>query len=374
MTDSQPGKTSHTTKEVAADDLSGQVRHLLGPKAGEEVEQSRDPLRPCDQHLIGELVELCSEQGRGDLLDRIVTQRESLNHLNESMGGYPSPLSSSQLGGQRRDVQTLLDRLTRQNFFSIDLVIPTRAIISSATNMARLNFFRMLHHVASELADSGTPVSDEHRVTIEEGIADSIGLRAAEEILRSIICRDDAERIVRERAALLILHLWHDFNSSATRDLLPMLFHTWQARRRVRPIMGTLLGASELFSLLANGCDGRFIDFLNREDCSDEQVTAFQEFLFGLSSEELEGLRHSKGSEMVSIDELRSETPSSTDTLSMGLLVAGDRAERFYLFFMKRHIHAMNRALKDLPGPKQTAEQYVLEHLIKNQWELFSAE
>lgn len=361
-------------REVSTDDPTGQDRHLLGPKAGEALDQVPEPLRSSDNRLIGELIEVCSEQGREDLLDRIQSQHESLVRLNGTMGGYPSPLSSSRLGGQRRDVQTLLDRLTRQNFFSIDMVIPTRAIVSSATNMARLNFFRMLHHVASELTESGAPVSDEHQVTIEEGIADSIGLKAAEEILRSIICRDDAERIIRERAALLILHLWHDFNSSATRDLLPMLFHTWQARRRVRPVMGTLLGASELFSLLANGCDARFIDFLNRDDCTDEEVTAFQEFLFGLSSEELEGLRHSRGSEILTVEELRSETPSPKDTLSMGLLVAGDRAERFYLFFMKRHVHAMNRALKNLPGPKQTAEQYVLEHLLRNQWELFSAE
>lgn len=351
-----------------------ETRHLLGPRAGEALDQNPEPLLSRDQGTFDQLVEMAGNQGRDELVERLLNYRRSLDQLIQTVGAYPSPLSSGQLGGRQRDVQTLLERLTRQNFFSIDLVIPTRAIVSAALNMARLNFFRMLHHVASDLEKSGSPLAEEYHTVIEEGIADSIGLKAAEEILRSIICRDDADPLVRERAALLILHLWHDFNSSTTRDLLPMLFHTWQARRRVRPTMGTLLGASELFSLLAHGCDSRFIDFLNRPDCTDEEVSAFQEFLFGLSSEELQNLRDEKGSGLVSVEELRPEEPSPTDSLSLGLFVAGDRAERFYLFFMKRHVHAMNRALKNLPGPKQTAEQYVLEHLLLNRWNLFSAE
>lgn len=348
-----------------------ELLHLLGPRAGEPLEDAPAPLRPSERGLVGRLQEATQRLGREDLEMRISSQVRSLELLSQAVATYPSPLSSTQLGAQRRDVRTLLDRLTQQNFYSIELAVPTRAIVSATLNMARLNFFRMLARVAGELEEDGAPIDRQDMISIEEGLADGIGLRAAEEILRSIICRLEAHLIVRERAALLILHLWHDFNSQSIREVLPMLFHTWQARRRVSPTMGTLLGASELYALLANGCDIRFIDFLNREDCTEEEVAAFQEFLFGLSWEELETLRAEDGSAMVTIDQLRNGEDYSTDAAALGLFVAGDKAEQFYLFFMKRHVHAMNRALKHLPGPKQTAEQYVLEHLLREQWALF---
>lgn len=351
-----------------------ELLHLLGPRAGEPLEEAPAPLRSSEQSLVARLQESSVRVGRQDLDVRIGSQVRSLELLSQTVATYPSPLSSTQLGAQHRDVRTLLDRLTQQNFYSIELAVPTRAIVSSTLNMARLNFFRMLSHVAGELDKQGATVDRQDFISIEEGLADAIGLRAAEEILRSIICRTDAQLVVRERAALLILHLWHDFNSQSIREVLPMLFHTWQARRRVSPTMGTLLGASELFSLLAHGCDVRFIDFLNREDCTEEEVAAFQEFLFGLSWEELEELRGEGDSAMVTINQLRNGDDFSADAVALGLFVAGDKAEQFYLFFMKRHVHAMNRALKFLPGPKQTAEQYVLEHLLREQWALFLPE
>ena len=52
-----------------------------------------------------------------------------------------------------------------------------------------------------------------------------------------------------------------------------------------------MLGTEEIFRLFSAARDERFLDYFGRGDVPQEQVDAFEEFVFGLSYEEIQKLR-----------------------------------------------------------------------------------
>jgi len=323
-------------------------------------------LRREEEDLAARIRDLATGASDGRLSATIDSTRRSLEELAEAVAFYPSPLNTQSLGDRERNIDTLLEALSRQTPFSIELALPTRAAVAQALAVGRLNFFRMLRRVLDEISAGRLP---EHhaRDEVNERIAGCIAMRASEQMLLAIVCRPENKTILRKRAALILSHLWHSVTQTDLGQMLPVLAATWQARRRLRVSFGTMLGASELFSLMAEGCDPRFIDFLTREECTTEELAAFHEFLFGLSYEEMKTAQGTSG-EILTPGKLAERGLSPDDALT-GTYQAGDEAERFYIFFMKRHLLAENRAQMDVPGPKKTAEQYVLSHLIEEHWD-----
>src|SRR5690606_2620765 len=124
----------------------------------------------------------------------------------------------------------LIATLSTQNPFSIDMAVPTRSLVGRAFIMARLNFFRMLRHVCRELAMSDG--AGTLRGEVETNITECIYQKAGEELLLAVVSRMEAEQQVRERAAALLLRIWHHGPRTELRDVVPLLAQTWEARRR----------------------------------------------------------------------------------------------------------------------------------------------
>ncbi len=85
---------------------------------------------------------------------------------------------------------------------------------------------------------------------------------------------------------------------------------TRQARSRVPVTLGTLIGTKEMFALLAEGCDERFVDYLMNDDQCEEEADAFREFLFGSTTETLKKLERrmeEQGRTVIGPDELGAE-------------------------------------------------------------------
>ena len=116
---------------------------------------------------------------------------------------------------------------------------------------------------------------------------------------------------------------------------------------------GTLMGTHEVFSLLREGCDPAFVDYLVRDDPTEEEMEAFREFLFGATAEQLASWADHR-------------QPSTVAGQPPGLrfsLLRPDPQEpgaRLYEFFRFRFLKSVARRLANLPGPKRTAEGYVM--------------
>jgi hypothetical protein len=189
--------------------------------------------------------------------------------------------------------------------------------------------------------------------------------RLVDEVLKHIASDEHVDATIREKAALALSQIW-DRPTYQVKNFFPLLEATWEARRRVPVTLGTLMGTAEMFRLLTAGCDPRFVDYLVTPGHSEDEADAFREFLFGSTTEKLHRLERimaERGQSALSRAEL-----SSGDAAPDLCSAEGDPAIALYEFFLSRHLQAAARRLADLPGPKHTAEEYVLLRYLE-QWE-----
>ena len=84
-----------------------------------------------------------------------------------------------------------------------------------------------------------------------------------------------------------------------------------------------------------------------------------------MSTEELESL-----SDKLTEGHHRASYPGVDTTLSLSPTylynhTATDFVTQLYLFFVKRHLEAHARRIRNLPGPKRTAEEYVMVYFLE---------
>ena len=128
-----------------------------------------------------------------------------------------------------------------------------------------------------------------------------------------------------------------------------------------------MMGTSEIFHLLFADCDARFVDALTQGEDS-ERLQAFEEFLFDLPYESLVRVRarmQEDGKSVVGPEEVA----RYIGLAETGLRPLVDDPKALYSSFRTRRVKAQYRASVAAPGPKRTAEGYVLAALLREQIE-----
>ena len=123
------------------------------------------------------------------------------------------------------------------------------------------------------------------------------------------------------------------------------------------------MGTSGIVQLLFEDCHELFVGFFGRHTHDSEQRQAFEEFLFDLPFESLERVRRlmrEDGNTCVGPREVERYLGFGEGKLRP--LVGGGKA--LYVSFRRRRVKAQYRASMGVPGPKRTAEAYILEALL----------
>ena len=298
---------------------------------------------------------VCSEHPQAEELRRhIHDQARSLELLGQVMAQYPSPLLDGQLGSQKRSIDTLVDTLSRSNPANFEFFLPTRALLGQALDRAESNFYRLLQHVCREILEG-----DRRRQLLEEAtqrLRACLYTRLTEDVLSAIAADEELDRPVRAQAVRSLAQIWEHRLTYRVNDFFPVIEATWEARQRIAITGGTLGGTQEILALFAEGCDPKFVDYFTGPDLTGDRVEAFREFLFATPSEELARLTREmaeRGDNCVALGDVFN-TPEC------------DSARTFFEFFRARYLQAMARRVSGAPGPKHTAEGYVMmSHLSK---------
>lgn len=312
------------------------------------------PHSPFDEHerpiieAVHQLATDSSHPAAADLAEAIENQVKCLNQLGEVFSGYPSPVQEQRLGDRRRGLPSLVEALSQSNPANYEFYLPTRAIVGRTLAMAESNFYRLLRHICLEIADSDTARHWADQVA--ERLRTCLYTLLAEDVLSALASDDHTDSEIRSKSVVALAQIWDRRLTYRVSDFFPILDATWDARRRVIAVGGTLQGMAEVFELFRAGCDQRFVDFFVRPNPSPEEIEAFREFLFGRTAEQLKRMsRHMVESGKHSVDLRKLD-----DTESLEGPIA------FYEFFRSRHLQAMARRLAHLTGPKRTAEGYVM--------------
>jgi hypothetical protein len=247
----------------------------------------------------------------------------------------------------------LIDLLCRVPDWDLELHIPTKAVLGQAYLVTKINFFKALGY-ALDVSGGSPRLSDR----VHHELGQSIYSKLAEELFVSIVTDPTGKREVKKSAAKLLFQIWEDRLASEVDDFAPVLEAVWEARNKVRPVLGTMRGTQEFFRLIAEVRDDRFLSYFEGAVIPDEEVQAFEEFLFDISHEEITRLRAylaERGASALSQDEARHVLGRGRESW-----MPSGGPQALYTSYKKRKIKAHYRSLTGAPGPRKTAEEFVM--------------
>ena len=268
------------------------------------------------------------------------------------------------LGGEARDESTLIDHLCSMDGLSGDLVLPLKATLSRTHLLTKINFLRGFVKATSALVD--VPNAPKMTHELREELAQSIYTLLAEELFLALLRKPDITRRTKQRAADQLITVWDDAALEID-DFAPLLESAWHARNRINTAYGTLLGATETFRLVTEDCSPEVLEFFGREGMSADESAAFEEFLFNMTSEELAKLRRAMQQHHVS-----AASPAWAAEI-LGRQIEDLEHSReidpmaLYRSYQRRQLAADYRLMSGAPGPRRTAEGYLMVYLLDQQ-------
>jgi hypothetical protein len=296
------------------------------------------------------------------VLSRLMSQLADLNHL---ISVTPSLRLTEVLGGEERSEQTLLAHLTQIDGLAGDLDLPFKASLQRTFLISKIQFLRAFVKSTSALIPE-SPQLRPLSLQLRDELAQSIYTQMAEELLLALLRKPDVADDTKRRAASQLVAIW-DNATLEIDQFCPLLESAWRARNRITVGLGSLLGASEYFRLVAQDCAPQFLDFFARDEVSAGENQAFTEFLFGLTYEELGLLRaamKAQGIENVS-------EQWASNILGRTIEHECDPADldeidpvSLYRSYSRRQLAADFRILAGSEGPSRTAEAYLLIYLL----------
>ncbi len=295
-----------------------------------------------------------------DVFNALAQGFRGLGSIATALEAYPSLHDRARLGGIVRSAETLMRNLLQAGEHGLEWVLPTKGLLSRTFGIAKVNFWTSLRYA---LKPSEEPAALELRAAVREAIEEAVYTRLAEELYASFVTSSVMDIEVKRRAIVQIMELWEGRVGFATYRFCPLLRSAWVARCRAPRVFGTMMGASEIASLLFQDCDARFVEWFTGVDHESSQVQAFEEFVFDLAFEDLESVRQRMaeyGRDAVGPDEVARFLGFPKGTLRPLL----EDPKALYSSFRRRRVKAQYRTSLRMPGPKRTAESYVLEGLL----------
>ncbi|HEY4180781.1 MAG TPA: hypothetical protein VGM90_28245 [Kofleriaceae bacterium] len=318
-----------------------------------------------ESELVEQAMAAVSTRSPADsaILAGLISELKSTSELLDRQRPLRRPTA---LGGEPRDEQTLIDHLCGIDGLSGDLALPLKATLSRTYLITKINFLRGFVKAVSAITDMPDCARMAH--DLREELAQSIYTLLAEELFLALLRKPDVTRRTKQRAADQLITVWDDASLEID-DFSPLLESAWHARNRINSAYGTLLGATETFRLVTEDCSPDVLEFFGRDGMSADESAAFEEFLFNMTSEELSTLRRAMQQHHVSaaspawaaeilgrqIEELEHGPAHEIDPMAL------------YRSYQRRQLAADFRLMSGAPGPRRTAEGYLMVYLLDQQ-------
>ena len=318
-------------------------------------------------NLLADRADDAGRQGRAALLKGI----ERLEGLWDAISQFPSIYSDESLGSRTRSFETLVETLSHINPYASEAYLPSRAVLGRGYAVAKYNFCRLMGVVADEFLSEREEI-DELREDVEDVMRGAVLTVIAEDLLMSISGDDRLEERLRRRAAAVMAELWEDRAVGAIEEFFRLLTSIWRAKASITINYGTLAGIAEMFCLARAGCDPEFLSFFCRDDVGEDEHAALLEFMFNATYEELEVMRRymrEHGVKALAAEDVARIFNVPLCRLHRTTHTAGD----IFFTFRERQTMASHRLIRGLPGPKKTAEEYVMIYFLRRDLERMEA-
>lgn len=286
------------------------------------------------------------------------TRLDDLERLAQAVAHFPSLLERHQLIGGERTPTSLIDSLIdHQDAGDATLQLPSKAILGKGLLVAKTHTFSSLSKYIKHMGPEFESISK----AFENETVSSMFSLLVEDVYLNLI-RDTTQPIeYRREWCMSLLLLWEHWNDQTIETVAPVLQSVWTARRKLAPAFGTMMGTSELL-LISMQMDDQWISFI-KQKLGDSGVTqAMEEFLFGISYEQIKFLRASlkeKGIPAIGRDEVKKFLGGHIKS------DAGLDYRDFYSMYTVRRDNARSRLRTQQEGPKKTLEDYFIQYVTE---------
>ncbi|HET6612528.1 MAG TPA: hypothetical protein VFG83_11080 [Kofleriaceae bacterium] len=334
--------------------------------AVEEMRPEPAPFNAVESELVtralAQIGRVCPEDAKV-LRGQIARLRDLLVLLWD----IPSLRAPHVLGDEVRDESTLVDHMCSSDGLSGDLELPLKATLSRTFLLAKIQCFGGFVRAVNELSRRGHDLGTLGR-SLRDEHAQSIYTQLAEELLLALLRKPDVELRIKRLAATQLITVWDDAQLEID-DFCPMLESSWHARNRIAADLGSLLGTTEYFRLVCEDCSPQFLDFFVREDVSEGEKQAFEEFLFGMTYEELGALRSAMRAQGLSAVTAEWAGQVLKRTIEHQCRLDEIDPMSLYRSYFRRQLAADFRIMAGAEGPRRTAEAYLMIYLLDQQLE-----
>lgn len=282
---------------------------------------------------------------------------EDLKKLAAAIANFPSLLERANLTGGTRTPTSLIDSLINsKREGDTTLQLPSKATLGKGFLVAKLHTFSSLEKISREANLDPKIISAFHDETIS-----MMFLLLAEDVYLNLIRDTTLSMASRRQLAISLLLLWEHRADQNISDISPVLQSVWKARTRLAPAFGTMMGTSELI-MISFQLDEQWSDFIKTKLGDAEVNQSMEEFLFGISYEQITRLKNilrEKGIAAIGRDEVSSflETDVKTN-------VSEDYRDFFQQYSLRRD-NARARKRMNLPGPHKTLEDFFISYVME---------
>jgi hypothetical protein len=286
---------------------------------------------------------------------KLVNQRfECLENLGSVVSAYPSVRDSGMLRGVVRDEARLISALCTFAATSHILHIPSRVVLTRSYLVAKFHAFSLLSMLAKDKAEFNYPLRQ-----IMHSIIHTLMI---EEVYFACLADPGFTHETKMRVAHDLIALWDSGTDVRLVQHLPAFEALWTARDAAPPAFGTMNGASELLRITID-LENDWQEFLVDQMPINETRWALEEFLFGLSHEEIISVRDRLakfGIPAVGHDEVRSYLGAKP---AYAIATSTD-FRAIYNFYGDRRDAALFRTRIAAAGPTSTLEEIYLKYRI----------
>lgn len=315
------------------------------------------PLKPQEEQIVADVKIFLQKKSLREELKTVTNNEEALQDLARAISKYPSIFGTQSLGRESRSVETLVDNLQVHDVVDLLLHVPTKALLGKSFSIAKINFLYMIYYIIREHVKV-----DSLQDLIMDAISRSVFIVMAEEVFLSILLDRKIAKHIRNNAGYLLVNIWEYRIDHGVSEFAPVLIKVWQTRKSLKPAYGTMLGISELFRIAENNSI-IWMDYLQRDGLSDDEVAALREFLLGLTYEEMKLLN----------DNMERTGKSCLDEHEMDIILGERKIYPEYLYddprelfksYRHRYKNASFRSRAGIEGPQKTLEEYIMCYLL----------
>ncbi len=276
---------------------------------------------------------------------------------------YPSILDQQVLGDEVYSLDSLIGILFRDGC-DHTVLLPTKIVVGRSFVVAKFNFIGYL----LKISDRHRELS-RHKEDLQKTWECAIFSLLIEDVYQVIIEREEGiyPSKLRRQAAVDLIHLWEYRFDRNVSNYAPIIVDLWRVRKSIAPVFGTMLGTMELMKLSSLLSD-RWHTFLYQQGDDREVIQALEEFIFGLTYEQITTVRSAMQHQSISVIG-REELPSMLKKEAVHQEVSSVDPRAMYRFYQHRSKQLTRRSLADLPGPRRSLEEMLLAFLITQRLE-----